>query len=96
MANSMPQQSIVHMNQPLEESPKRIGHQTSDNERAATNEEKKAQNEMSPEVKGKCFPPGRTTNIFNMQRTKYQFVTRKQPRGTAANASNSVGPGNSI
>ena len=33
---------------------------------------------LGPEVKGKCFPPGRTSNVFNMQRQKYQFVARKQ------------------
>jgi hypothetical protein len=34
--------------------------------------------ELGPEVRGKCFPPGRTSNVFNMQRQKFQNVARKQ------------------
>ena len=62
----MPQQSIVHLNRSPGESPKRQANSVANNDRVGFSEDKVNQQELSPEVRGKCFPPGRTTNIFNM------------------------------
>ena len=64
MMQQHPQQSIVHMNQTLEESKmmREKPEYMEPTEVSLSNGEKG----LSPEVRGKCFPPGRTTNVFNM------------------------------